>query len=148
MEFDNCNLPATLPLLSSVTLTNCFEIKFFKCKYLENGESQRKNANRNICRFQYFPSNGIIVNVILSYLYLFSSRSNISNVNISITVRSSAKLQSVTFVDVNICHRMASLRIYILFDLDIIACKIKYYNHSSTIALVNTSNVDNSGSLL
>ena len=33
-----------------------------------------------------------------------------SNVNISKTVRDSAKLQEMTFVDFNICYRMASLR--------------------------------------
>ena len=38
------------------------------------------------------------------------SRSNFSNVNISKTVRAGAKLQEMTFVDCNICSRMASLR--------------------------------------
>ena len=49
--------------------------------------------------------------MLYSLTLTWSSRSNISNVNISKTVRASAKVQSVTFVDFSICHRMASLRI-------------------------------------
>ena len=39
IDFDICNLPATLPVLYSVTLTNFFKVQYFKCQYLENGES-------------------------------------------------------------------------------------------------------------
>ena len=38
------------------------------------------------------------------------SRRNISNVNILKMVRASANVQNMTFVDFNICYRMASLR--------------------------------------
>ena len=56
IDFDICNLPATLPVLYSVTLTYLFTVKYFKC-------------------------------------------------NISETVRASAKLQEMTFVDFNICYQ-------------------------------------------
>ena len=61
IDFDICNLPATLPVLYSLTLTY-----FFKIIY--------------------------------------------SNVNMSKMVRANEKLQEKTFVDFNICYRIASLR--------------------------------------
>ena len=55
-------------------------------------------------------SNGIIANIILfdrDLLY----QGQTPNVNISKTVKASAKkLQEVIFIDFNICHRIASLR--------------------------------------
>ena len=42
IDFDVCNLAATLPVLYFVTLTYFFEVKYFKCQYLENGECSRK----------------------------------------------------------------------------------------------------------
>ena len=39
IDFDDCNLATTLPVLYSVTLTYFFEGKYSKCQYLENGES-------------------------------------------------------------------------------------------------------------
>ena len=39
IDFDVYNLAATLPVLSSVTLTYFFKVKYFKYQYLENGES-------------------------------------------------------------------------------------------------------------
>ena len=39
IDFDICNLAATLPVLYSMTLTYIFKVKYFKYQYLENGES-------------------------------------------------------------------------------------------------------------
>ena len=38
IDFDTCNLPVTLPVLYSVTLTYFFKVIYFKCQYLENGK--------------------------------------------------------------------------------------------------------------
>ena len=42
IDFDVCNLAATLPVLYSITLTYSIVVKYFKCQYLENGESSQK----------------------------------------------------------------------------------------------------------
>ena len=115
IDFDICNLPATLPVLYSVTLTYLFKIRYFTCHYLENSESQRKTVIDDICRFQYLLSNGIIANVILFDLNLLF-QGQTSNVNISKTVKASAKLhlQISTFAIEQ--HHIANA---VLFDLDL-----------------------------
>ena len=108
IDFDICNLTVTLPVLFFV-LDLLFKIKYSKYQYLENGQIQRKRGRDDNCRVQYLLSNGIIANVILTVTYFFQGQP--SNVNISKTVKASAKLQSRTVVDFNICHRMAPWRI-------------------------------------
>ena len=46
IDFVVCNLAATLPVLYSVTLTYFFEVKYFKCQYLDNGELAK---NAEVC---------------------------------------------------------------------------------------------------
>ena len=52
----------------------------------------------------YFPSNGT-GNAVRHDLDLHFQRNEFSNVNISKTVRASEKCSSMTFIDVDICHR-------------------------------------------
>ena len=86
-----------------------FQGPIFQKLISKNGENQCKTTRDDICRFHDLLSNGI-ANVIFFDLDLLFTRSNILNVNILKTVRAGAKLQEMTFVDFNICHRMASLR--------------------------------------
>ena len=62
IDFDICNVPATLPVLYSETLNYLFKVIYFKCQYIENGESWRKTAGDDICIFRYLLSNSIIAN--------------------------------------------------------------------------------------
>ena len=62
IDFNICHRIASLRMMY---LTWFVMVKHFKYQYLENGESQRKCGQHNICRFQYLPSNGIIENLIL-----------------------------------------------------------------------------------
>ena len=39
IDFGICNLPAILPVLYFVTMTNFLKVKYFKSQYLENSES-------------------------------------------------------------------------------------------------------------
>ena len=119
IDSDICYLPALLPVLHSVTVTYFFKVKYFKSQYVKNGESQRKTARDDICRFQYLLWNGIIANVILFHFdLLFQGQT--STVIISKTVKASAKLQKVTFIEFNFCHRIASLRM--LYSLALTQC--------------------------
>ena len=73
IDFNICHRLASLRMLYSLTLTLFFNVEYFKCKYLENGESSRKSTKHDICRFQYLPSNGIIANsLILTYFFKVS----------------------------------------------------------------------------
>ena len=38
IDFEVCNLAATLPVLYSVTLTYFMKVKYFKYQYLEHGK--------------------------------------------------------------------------------------------------------------
>ena len=42
IDFDVCNLAATLLVLYSVTLTYFFKVKYFKCQYLEKVKAREK----------------------------------------------------------------------------------------------------------
>ena len=53
-----------------------------------------------------FPKKDIIANVVLGALDANFKGKQISNVNISETVRASAKMPDMSFIDFDICHRM------------------------------------------
>ena len=59
IDFDVCNLAATLPVLYSVTLTYFFNVKYFKY-FLENGDSKRKILKNEVYTYRYLPSNSTI----------------------------------------------------------------------------------------
>ena len=60
-------------------------------------------------RFQHLPSNSIIANVVLFDLDLVFTVKYFKCKYLE-TVSASGKLPNMTFVDVNICYLMASLR--------------------------------------
>ena len=105
---------ASLRMLYSLIVTY-FSRLHFECQNLENGESWRKNARGDIFKFQHLPSIIIIASIVLFDLEFSSS--NISNVNISKTVKASEKLQELTFVDFIICYGMATLRMLCFLTL-------------------------------
>ena len=63
-----------------------------------------KNIKNDVYRFWHLQSAWHIASVALRDLDIFS------NDNISKTVRASAKLQEMTFIDINICYQMASMQ--------------------------------------
>ena len=69
---------------------------------------KNRSHRSNLGVYRFWQSACDIAVVFRDLDLLFQGR-NISNVNISKTVRASVKLQETTFVDFNICYVMASL---------------------------------------
>ena len=107
IDFEICDLPVTLPVLYSVTLIYFFKVKCLKRQYVQNGESLRKSARGVICKFQYrMASLRMLYSLTLTYFF----HDQIFQVDVSNTLRASAKLEMMTFVYFNIFYQMASLR--------------------------------------
>ena len=73
------------------------------------------------CEVEDLLSNGVIVNVILRDLDLHFKCKKISNVNITGAEKASANRQNMTFIDLDICHRMAPIMnvVFIVIKLHI-----------------------------
>ena len=70
----------------------------------------------------------------MTLTYFFKVKISTCTVNISKTVRASAKLQEMIFIDCNICYRMASLRmLYSDLDLGFSRSNISNVNISKTV---------------
>ena len=73
---------AKLRMFYSAILTKIFDVKHFKCKYVENGELAKKCLVMTYKRW-YSPSNDSIASVVLHHLELHFWRSNIWKVNMA-----------------------------------------------------------------
>ena len=101
---------AQVPFFSSLIFTVIFKIKlchFISCAIIS--QMARDSAYITIAIRQeamYLPSNGATANVVYHDLDLHSQEHEFWNVNISKMVRASEKCSSVTFIEVDIFHRM------------------------------------------
>ena len=90
-----------------------------------------KNVKNNVYRFLDLPSNGAIANVILHDPDLLFTRLNVSNINISETVRASAKVHHWTFINFYIYHRITLL--LVLYSVTLTFLKCLYFPSTGVI---------------
>ena len=92
-----------------------FQGQYFKRWYLGNGESKRTDTFYDLCRVSYSLLNRITTNVVLNTFNLHFQGQTFKTLDISETVRASAKIRPITVIEVIIRHRIVSLRM--LFSL-------------------------------